>query len=150
MNEEERRQRILSWLEAIEKEARRLAINFYIFNEVKGIIGNNQRLQNTGSDFFRWMEDNFVVTAAVAVRRQADERKDVISMKRFLKELCRHPHLASRDHYVGLLAKNPNYPLDFAHKQYDHLVGGGRSPGSVRPPRVSRNRVGRGHHNAWD
>ena len=84
------------------------------------------RHARTGSEFFRWMEDNFVVTAGGAVRRQADERRDVISMKRFLRELCHHPHLASRDHYVGLLAKNLKYPLDFAHKQYDRLVGRGR------------------------
>lgn len=123
----QRREQLLVWFRKIEEQARRLAVDHYIFKEVTDMIARNKRLEDQASnEFFRWMRDNFVVCAGVAVRRQADRDHRSISMRRFLEELRSNPHLVSRKYFVDL-HKDSNVPENMAQRTYDRVVGESRN-----------------------
>ena len=54
------------------------------------------------------MLDTYMTTQAVAIRRQADIRKDVASLGRLLLELRGNADRLTRDFWVGLWQDEPN------------------------------------------
>lgn len=53
------------------------------------IRGAPDEVKASGGSFFQWANGNYATTQLVAVRRQADPRNDVISLRRALTELIR-------------------------------------------------------------
>jgi hypothetical protein len=96
MTDIERRKRLLKWLKQITKEARQLAVFSHMFWEVQKMIRKNSRLKTLPSHFFNYLGVTYQSYAAAAIRRQSDGRDDVVSLKRFLTELKKYPHLVSR------------------------------------------------------
>jgi hypothetical protein len=124
--EEERRARAIKWLEVIFKDVQDLMVDHHIFWAVQEIIRANKALEKTPSHFYQWMGTNFVASAAVAVRRQADVDNHAISMRRLLEELKTYPQLFSRGYHTGLYT-TPGMPKGFPDENYDRIVGKGRN-----------------------
>jgi len=120
MPDREKREQLLRQIDKVEADARRLALDHYIYREVRSIVSENSNLQ--GGYFFTWMFDNFVVTTAMSVRRLADGRSDVVSLRNLLQELRENPHLFSRDYFVELCSRG-NLPEEIHQRTYDRLVG---------------------------
>src|SRR5207302_8169329 len=82
----------------------------------------NETLTKTPSAFFQWMSTNFIAAAAIAVRRQADGGKDVVSLRRFLEEAIKYPHLLSREYYASL-HRDPTFPRELIDLPFDEHFG---------------------------
>jgi len=124
--EENRRARAIEWLEIIFKDVQDLIVDHHIFWAVQDIIKANKTLANTPSHFYQWMATNFIASAAIAVRRQADSDKQAVSLRRLLEELQTYPQLFSRQYHTSLYT-NPGMPKDYPDASYDRIVGKGRS-----------------------
>ena len=72
------------------------------------------------------MGTNCVASAAVAVRRQADNDDRAVSLRRLLEELKAYPDLFSRAYHTGLYASG-SFPRDYHDSCYDRFVGEGRT-----------------------
>jgi AbiU2 len=126
MTEEERRKRLIEWLNIIYKEVQDVLVDDHIFWEIQEIFKANQQLSSTPSMFNQWLASGFVTSAAIAVRRQADKAENCVSLHRFLTELIKFPPLASRLYFVAMYrASNipPEFAEDMANGDYDRVVG---------------------------
>lgn len=110
-----------SWLDKIENEVTRLVENRYIFWEVQKIIKNNPKIQKP-SAFYEWLGNVYATSAVIGIRRQIDERKDVITLARLLHEIMDTPQVITRRRFISLYK---NFPQDIAHKEFDRLAGRG-------------------------
>ena len=122
MTETERRSRLIGWLEIIYKDVQDVVVDAHVFWEIQKMFETNSRLLQTPSIVNSWMASGFAQSAALGVRRQADNRQDSVSLHRFLFELQKDPLLASRQHYISLF-ENPDIFGSLPDGQYDRLVG---------------------------
>ena len=63
----------------------------------------------------------YAATQAVAVRRQLDRRRDVVSLWRLLDEMARHPEVMTRDRHVALWDGDD---ARHANANFDRFSGG--------------------------
>lgn len=134
MTDAERRQRLKEWLDLIYKDVQDVIVDNHMFWEVQEILKKNPSLANMPNLFNQWMASNFIQSAAVGVRRQADRGADCVSLHRFLTEIAEHPSLVSREYYVSLydgVNLPKNFATEFANHNYDELVGAGKSQPDV-------------------
>src|SRR5438132_12933901 len=55
----------------------------------------------------------YATTQAASVRRQLDGRRGVVSLRRLLEDIARHPGVASRERHVALWSSNDSVPDPF-------------------------------------
>jgi hypothetical protein len=135
--EDELRKRLLESLKIITDDVQDLFVDHHIFWEVQKIIKANPKLQQTPGTFNHWMASNFVASAALAVRRQSDQDKDSVSLRRLLEELKLRPDLFSRTYFTSLYKNGPAEHLKkMADHDYDKHVGAGRS--ELDPVRIQQ------------
>ena len=60
MTENERRTRLIGWLEVIYKDVQDLVIDNYLFWELQAIVRNNPRMRECSGLFTQWMASSFV------------------------------------------------------------------------------------------
>ena len=126
MTEEERRKRLIRWLDVIYKDVQDVLLDDHVFWEIQEIFKTNSRLSSTPSIFNQWMASGFIQSAALGVRRQADKDDNCVSLYRFLLELKKFPVLASREYVVGMYSASrlPGHVGEhLANGDYDRLVG---------------------------
>jgi hypothetical protein len=102
MTEEERRSRLIDWLEIIKNDVQDLLLDQYIFRELQHTIEQNPLFNESPGLFTQWMASGFAQATAVGIRRQAKLNRDSISLSRFLNEIKHYPSLISRQYYIGL------------------------------------------------
>jgi hypothetical protein len=102
MNEQERRTRLIQWLETIFRDVQDLLLDDHIFWKLQKIVAANPQFRKASGLLTQWMASSFVHATAVAVRRQAKVDADGISLARFLAEVAKFPNLVSRTHYMSL------------------------------------------------
>jgi hypothetical protein len=127
MNEEQRRARLIAWLEKIYREVQDLLIDDHIFRELQRLIADNPRFKDVSGLFAQWMASNFIKATAVGVRRHAKADDDSISMKRFLDEIEAYPSLVSRAHYMSLFGGADPQTKEIGEHDFDNLAGAGVS-----------------------
>jgi hypothetical protein len=67
----------------------------------------------------------YATTQAVAVRRQLDRHRRVISLRRLLDEIATHPHVASRARHVARWMEGDGDQFEAeAHNNFDRFAGG--------------------------
>jgi hypothetical protein len=124
MTPEQRRSRLVKWLDIIVEDAVEAITNRGIFWEVQDIIQNNPQLQKSSSAFRQWMFSTFVHSSALAVRRQVDRDTNSVSLLRFLTEVREHPDLISFDYHRSLYGRlDKELGDDLARRVYDKHVG---------------------------
>ncbi|MCC7202116.1 MAG: hypothetical protein IT393_05545 [Nitrospirae bacterium] len=113
------------WLGIIYTDIQELVIRRYIFWEVQKIIRANPRIQKSSS-FYTWLGSVFAAAASIGVRRQADNRTDVISLYRLLSEIKKKPEVLSRERYVTLYS-DPEIRKGVANCHFDRFAGVGNT-----------------------
>jgi len=124
MTIDERRKRVIAWLEKTYEDYLVASVNHYIFWEVQKIIGKNPKFTQNPNDFNEWMLRVYTDSIALAVRRQVDKGKDVISLRRLLEELRDYPEIVTRNYYLEIC---PPPDRGFAEKRFNDLVGASES-----------------------
>src|SRR6516164_10579437 len=121
---DELRNRLLGWLKIITADVEDLFVDHHIFWEVQKFVGANPKLREMSGTVNHWMASNFVASAALAVRRQSDQDKDSVSLRRLLEELKARPDLFSRSYFTSLYKDGPPEHLKKrADHDYDKQVG---------------------------
>src|SRR5207247_8336809 len=104
MTEEERRARLIQWLETILKDVQDLLLDDHIFWEFQNLVAANPKFLESPGLFTQWMASCFIQATATGVRRQAKVNDDSISLARFLTEVEKYPNLVSRTYCMSLYA----------------------------------------------
>ena len=127
MDINDRRARLIGWLEAIRKDAQELLLDHHIFWEVQGIVRKNPRFRSASGLFNQWMASSFVQSAAVGIRRHAKAGDDSISLKRLLREVRNYPELVSRDFYLAFFTDSDDWLRQTnGHGHFDSISGAGK------------------------
>jgi hypothetical protein len=127
MTVDERRLRLIKWLEVITEDLRDLLLKQYIFRELQKIVEQNPRFAGVPGLFTKWMASNFAQATAVGIRRFAKPVKkgdNGISLIRFLIEVKAYPDLITRQYYIGLF-EAINAPIHIGQNYFDDLAGEG-------------------------
>ena len=92
------------WLEAIRDEVYRLKTNHHVFHRLRRFAQENPAFATKGAlatnVFWPFLHETFIHYAAVAVRRQCEVDKQVISLARLLDDLAQEPELIRRSEFV--------------------------------------------------
>lgn len=130
MNEKERRDRLIQWLETIFQDVHDLLLDDHIFWELQKVVEANPAFKEASGLFTQWMASSFVQATAVGVRRQTKVDADSISLARFLAEIEKYPSLVSRAHYMSLYAGKEPWLLEIGEHDFDTVAG----VGAAHPP----------------
>lgn len=119
-------QKWLIWIEEVKQDTETMLLNKAIHNRYLQIIKANKDIQQP-SDFHEWTIKNYGSYIVMAIRRQLDSDKDVISLKGFLMELEQNPQLLTkkwfRTLYSGLSGNFPIPPEAFADGDFKEFAG---------------------------
>lgn len=89
--------RLEKWKRWIHDDIRIDVVRMYwrrkMWRDVTEMVQTNPLVAQTPSTFWGFHNSNYVVAQAVAIRRQADRRKDVCSLRRLLQEILTHTAL---------------------------------------------------------
>jgi hypothetical protein len=127
MNEAERRDRLIQWLEVIFRDVQKLLVDDHIFWELQEIVRSNPKFKQASGLFTQWTASAFIQAAAAAVRRQAKANSDSVSLKRFLREVQRYPCLVSREHYMSFYKGKGRWLIEGGQRDFDAVAGKGGS-----------------------
>jgi hypothetical protein len=78
----------------------------------------------TNATFQSWVNESYIHRQAMAVRRQTDTDRDVISLAHLIQQVSRYPHVLSRDRYAARVAYMAS--REEADRGFDFMVGAGR------------------------
>lgn len=139
MTDDERRLRLISWLETICRDTQDLLVDSRVFWEMQDVISGNPALLVAPALLKQWMASCFAQATAVGVRRQVKSGSDSVSLMRLLREVRQFPHLVSRQHYLSLFAGCEDWLVASGHRDFDRIVGPGADamPSSVVDSQIS-------------
>jgi hypothetical protein len=90
------------WIDGlIKSNVLTMHLHRYAWEEATGVISDNAELPD--SYWWEFMFETYSITQAVAVRRVADERRDVASLGRLLKDLRRGAGAITRTYWIDTL-----------------------------------------------
>ena len=123
MNEIERRERLIQWIEIIFAEIEDLFVDNHIFWRLQDVVRDNPQFRECSGLFTQWIASNFAEAAAVGIRRQAKMDTDSVSLKRFLNEVCQYPTMVSRDYYMSLFEGYDSWLIEINQRHFDSFAG---------------------------
>lgn len=104
---ESRPEKWARWLAAIRDEVGRLRFNHHIFHRILSFAQQNPAFGTKGAlatnVFWPFLHETFIHYAAVAVRRQCEVNKQVISLACLLDDIAKEPELIGREEFVRAL-----------------------------------------------
>jgi HEPN superfamily AbiU2-like protein len=124
MTIEERRLRLIEWLEVITKDVQDLLLDQFIFREFQNIVKQNPQFARSPGLFTQWMASGYAQATAVGIRRHAKESKNSISLMRFLTEVKDNPELITRQNYIKLYQDKGAY-IHMGQNDFDSVAGAG-------------------------
>jgi hypothetical protein len=113
----------LSWLKQIENSVSKLLENRFFFREFMSIVEANPELPENNY-FIIWIWENYLLNAAMGVRRFVDKNPESISLYLLLIDLMKNPEILSRKRYKALF-KGTGFEDDnnYINLCFDKLVG---------------------------
>lgn len=90
-----------NWLDAIQDEVLALHRNRGVFWGVQEMIRLNPSLHRPSS-FYGFLGGVYSQATVIAIRRQAEDRKQSISMARLLREMSEHPSFLTRKRFRAM------------------------------------------------
>ena len=91
----------ISWVGEIRKDTEDMLLNKDIYDQYLEMVKTNKKIQSP-SDFHVWTSRNYGSYVVMAIRRQLDNDKDVISLKRLLIELKDSPQTLTKQWFRSL------------------------------------------------
>ncbi len=126
INENKKLLKWIKWIETIRDDTESILLNKNIHNRYLEIVKANKEIQSP-SDFHEWTIRNYGSYVVMAIRRQLDNDKDVISLKRLLSELTQSPQLLTKKWFRSLYSNSPsNSPIPmeaFADGDFESNAG---------------------------
>ena len=123
MDIDERRARLIGWLEVVRQEVENLLLRHHIFEELRSIVRANEKFASASGLFNEWMALSYAQSATVGVRRHLKVGDDSVSLKRCLEEIQKYPELVSRDFYLDFFAESPEWVTStMGHKYFDSIT----------------------------
>lgn len=113
-----------SWIGILDKEIMQLFSQREMFQELQEIIQQNPKIQKP-SDFHYWVAVWHTTSLSLAVRRQCDNDKNVISYRRLLEGIKSNPRVLSRTRFISDFA-DYNYTQEDASEDFDKYSGAGQ------------------------
>jgi hypothetical protein len=107
------------WLGKIYEEVTLLVWSKDIYDRIGEIVVGNPSI-NTANQFYRWLARNYVHTALMGIRRQADLDPNAISLIKLLEDMKNNFHLLTRAHYLSLY---PSEMRELGNDDFDGLAG---------------------------
>jgi hypothetical protein len=116
----------ISILKQIENSVSKLLENRLFFREFMSIVEANSELPENNY-FIVWIWENYLLNAAIGVRRFVDKDSRSISLYLLLKDIMKNPKILSRERYTALF-KDTGFADDYNYINYcfDKLVGEGK------------------------
>ena len=129
MSDQARNDKVNTWIDTIVFDVSEMLAQHHVFWKVVKIIGENSEIIAT--PFYYWLGESFKTSAAIAVRRIAEDSPKVIFLYKLFEELRKSPLLITRDYFVNHPVFFPNGPLSVikqlsAHETFDKIVGEGK------------------------
>lgn len=122
MDIDQRRARLIGWLEVVKQEIENLLLRHHIFEELQSIVRANEKFASASGLFNEWLALSYAQSATVGVRRHLKVGDDSVSLKRCLEEIKKYPELVSRDFYLAFFADSPEWVTSMAgHKYFDSI-----------------------------
>lgn len=97
----------------------------FVWRRVAQIADANEELRDRPSTFWDFLGQNYAATQAIAIRRQADTRRDVFSLAVVIKQMRDNAQALTRDSYVSLFDQSDELMVERGHKGFNQLAGGG-------------------------
>lgn len=119
----------------IAPEIQTLHLQRLVWQEAQQIITSNDRLP--GSYWWEYLGDTYAVTQAVALRRQLEQKKGIISLSRLVLEMAQDPRRLSREFFVSRFGTDEN-KIAWAEEFLGRVLR--RERGRIPRPRYSRRR----------
>ena len=119
------------WLEVIYNDMVHQAASRAVFRETMAIVRENPAIPKD-SDFFEFLEQWYVDSIVMGLRRQIKVDADSVSLAGLLNDICLNSAFLSRARFVALY---PTEQQKFANTAFDKHVGVGAShidAGAVR------------------
>jgi HEPN superfamily AbiU2-like protein len=110
---------------ALYGEVLHLHTHHEIFWTMQKILRENPKLDQFPGDFNYYVKGWYETSMALAIRRQAEDDKRVVSFRQLLEEIKNHPTAISRDRYKQNFVDS-RFSEDRADKVFNRLVGEGR------------------------
>lgn len=115
----------LSMLKQVENPVSKLLENRFFFRELSSILKRNPNIP-ANNPFLVWIWENYLLNAAIGVRRLVDANSDSVSLYHLLESIKEHPEILSRERYKKLYDDsgfaNDDY---YTNSRFDALVGEG-------------------------
>lgn len=89
------------WLRVIKDEILRMDVRRKIWQRYIEILNSNETLREAGL-FHQWLTENYAAAQVLAVRRQVDRRRGVVSMRRLLEAIASQSAAISRERFVRI------------------------------------------------
>src|SRR5262245_37469699 len=122
MNADQRRARLIGWLEVVRKDVQDLMLRHHVFEELQAIVRGNKRFETASGLFGEWLALSYVQSATVGVRRHLKSGDDSVSLRRCLEEIRQFPELVSRAHYLEFFADSPEWLTETSgHGYFDSI-----------------------------
>jgi hypothetical protein len=126
MNIDERRTRLIGWLEVVRKDVQELMLRHHVFEELQDIVRGNKRFETASGLFGEWLALSYVQSATVGVRRHLKSGDDSVSLRRCLEEIKQYPELVSRAFYLEFFADSPEWLTETSgHGYFDSISNHG-------------------------
>lgn len=97
----------------------------FIWRRVHEIAEANAEISNQPSVFWDFLGQTYAATQAIAIRRQADTRKDVCSLGLVIKQIRDNAKVLTRESYIGLFDQSNDLMVQRGNAGFDALAGGG-------------------------
>lgn len=119
------------WIDVILSEITRLFIERDIFWNVQEIIKNNPKIQKPSS-FYNFLNNVYIASTLMGVRKQLKIDNDSISFAKLLKEICNTPEILSKTRHfekykgssVEKIANKMGMTVEeFRSKEFDQFAG---------------------------
>jgi len=117
----------LATLKQIENLASKLLESRLFFREFMSIVQANPELPENNY-FIVWIWENYLLNAAMGVRRFVDEDQRSISLYLLLRDIKENPGILSRERHIALF-KDTGFATDYNYinRGFEELVGKGKT-----------------------
>lgn len=130
-------QRWKKWVLRIKSEVGDLVQRREIFVGLRSVLQMKPDLGRPGA-LLRWMMQNYIEAATIGVRRLCDQRDDVESLSRLLRQLLQYPGVLNLTAHERL---HPSDARQYARQTFELCAGKGRSELSSRALRQDLRRI---------
>lgn len=111
------------WVEKLHRITRELYSTHHYRELWRSLVEITQGADLPPSVFFDALGVWYGGTQAIAIRRQLDDTRGVVSLRKLLDEIARHPEVMTRERHVSLWG-DPEVNERDANRNFDRFSGG--------------------------